>query len=421
MKSGIQSNQKPVKKRLVPFLFILGTILLVFFFFLYSYLLIKKTEKESKTVPHLLSRFILYSGKESFEQIVFQFFEKEIITQIDYPIIITNYRKVPVYWKNVGIKEKVKKVKTSSKDRLALREKIHYLEKNGYEIPIIIRKDTLSLVIGYTYYDDSKAFVQLRLLPFLMIFVIVSFILAGFLWQSYIKKNEKDILWIGLAKETAHQFGTPISSLVGWVDLLKSRFENSPQHQDIIPMLDHMHSDIDLLRKVASRFGKVGSKINLQPQNLDAIIQNSISYFQTRLPHFNHKIEIHFISKIKEINIRIDLELFQWAIENLLKNCIDAMQNKGGVIVITAFQTDRDLCILFKDEGTGISKNMIHKIFEPGITTKKRGWGLGLSLTKRIIEQYHQGKIKVLETTINEGTTMEISLPVSLIVPPIQN
>ncbi len=416
MKSGTQLSRQSVKYRLIQAYFILGTVLLIIFFIFYTDSLKKQVIKDTKIIPNLFSRFILTTGKDNFDALLLQYFTDEVISKIDYPIIITDFRKSPKYWRNVGFTERKINTKLDRESRMFLRRKIKNMESKGHEIPIMINKDNHIIILGYTYYDDSLTIKKLRFLPYIELFLILIFITIGVYGLSFIKKTEKDILWVGLAKETAHQFGTPISSLVGWIDYLKTRIDKIPDQQDLLPMLDHMHSDIDILKKVASRFGKVGSKINLQTHNLEAIISESIAYFNQRLPHFNNKIEIHFISKISKLQIKVDHELIQWAIENLLKNCIDSMQKKGGNIFITAFQSEKNIYVLFKDEGVGIPKNMYHSIFEPGVTTKQRGWGLGLSLTKRIIEQYHQGKVKVLDSTVNEGTTIEMSLPIQLIV-----
>jgi len=178
-------------------------------------------------------------------------------------------------------------------------------------------------------------------------------------------------------------------------------------------MLDDMTLDVHLLKKVASRFGKVGTSIKLQPIPINDVINTCINYFQKRLPHFHNEITIHHESKNNDIVLMLDEELMLWALENLIKNCIDAMKNRSGSILITSYLKDKKFHITVKDEGIGMNKSMYNKIFEPGITTKARGWGLGLSLTKRIIEDYHKGKIRVSESVVNEGTTFEIVLPMS--------
>ena len=176
-------------------------------------------------------------------------------------------------------------------------------------------------------------------------------------------------------------------------------------------MLNYMKTDVDKLQLIASRFGKVGSVIHFQYYNLHFIIQETVDDFSRRMPSMSQKTTISFESRIEDKELKIDPDLIKWTLENLIKNSIDAMQQKSGEIKITAFETKNQIHIQIKDEGMGIPKSMQKRIFYPGMTSKKRGWGLGLSLAKRIIEEYHHGKIHVLESRIDEGTTIEIILP----------
>jgi signal transduction histidine kinase len=219
------------------------------------------------------------------------------------------------------------------------------------------------------------------------------------------------MIWTGLAKETAHQFGTPISSLIGWIDFLRIKIENNPQKEELNSIFNDMNHDVEILKKVASRFGKVGSNIALIPSDIDEIIMDTIEYYKKRLPNDNNKIKMIYKTLNPKTILNIDKELFSWAIENIIRNCIDAMKNKKGVIKIQSYRQEESFFILIKDQGEGIKKSMLKSIFEPGVTTKERGWGLGLSLTKRIIEEYHNGKVKVLDSSAKQGTTIEITLP----------
>ena len=397
------------KKALLKIYFTIGTILIVGLFVTYAEGFQKQASHEAKIVPDLISKFMYFAGHENFEAILVQYILEEIIANIDYPIIITNERQIPVFWKNLGISENANWNNLPPEQKVIAIRKLNNIRKRGHIIPLYHSEE--DIVLGYTFYEDSKIIKRLKILPYVEVFFIVTFILFGLYGLSLVKRNEKKMIWVGLAKETAHQFGTPISSLIGWIDFLKIKLENNPQKDDLYEMLDDMTSDVLLLKKVASRFGKVGSNIKLKPSNIDIIINQSIEYFQKRLPHFNNEINIHFICKNENTMLLLDAELIQWAFENLIKNCIDAMKNKSGNIILTAFKYERKFYILFKDEGIGMSKSMFSKVFEPGITTKSRGWGLGLSLTKRIVEEFHNGKIKVLESTVGEGTTFEISLP----------
>jgi len=182
--------------------------------------------------------------------------------------------------------------------------------------------------------------------------------------------------------------------------------------RDIDQIVQYMTADLEHLKNIASRFGKVGSITKLEPQNLDEIISATVEYFRERMPHLGNKIDIHYIGKIEGVQVLMDKELIKWTLENLIKNCVDAMSNKGGNIIITATMKKPWIYIQIRDEGKGIPHRQWKSIFEPGVTTKTRGWGLGLSLAKRIIEEYHNGHIKVLQSSLGEGTTFEIKLPV---------
>jgi len=350
-----------------------------------------------------------YAGHENFESILIQYILEEIIANIDYPIIITDYNQTPVFWKNIGVDEGASWDNLHESERSIALRRLDRMRRKDHIIPLYHPDEDITL--GYTFYEDTRIIRRLRILPYIEMVFIVMFIAFGLYGLSLVKRQEKKMLWEGLAKETAHQFGTPISSLIGWIDFIKIKFENNPQKKELFSLLDDMTTDVHLLRKVASRFGKVGSSIKLKHTNIHDIINQSVKYFQKRLPHISNEIKIYYKRTSEETFILLDEELMLWALENILKNCIDAMKNKSGDIVFTSFQKEQKFHILIKDDGIGMSKSMFSKIFEPGVTTKARGWGLGLSLTKRIIEEYHHGKIRVLESVHNEGTTFEIVLP----------
>jgi signal transduction histidine kinase len=266
-------------------------------------------------------------------------------------------------------------------------------------------------IINYAFFSESRAMKQLRLMPFVEVAFVLLFVLFGVYAILFFKRNEKDILWVGMAKEMAHQLGTPISSLLGWIDVLSNRVESSSKDSDLKKLVQFMENDVEQLRKVGNRFGKIGSEIELKPVILHDLIQESVDYYKERLPHLTHKIDIIFISKIQNIKVNVDPDLIKWAIENLIKNAIDAMQKKGGSIILIAFQDKNKTHIIVQDEGKGIAKSMQTKIFEPGVSTKSRGWGLGLSLAKRIVEDFYKGKIHVIHSVVDEGSTIEISIP----------
>ncbi|MDD2331520.1 MAG: HAMP domain-containing sensor histidine kinase [Candidatus Cloacimonetes bacterium] len=327
---------------------------------------------------------------------------EEFTKKIDYSVIVADRNKIPMYWKNVDIDERVGFAKIATVDKNVLKAKMATM----HEIPLSNEADSL----GFIYFSHPKALSHIRYMVILELLIAFLLIVSGSYGLLLLKRTEKDSLWIGLAKETAHQFGTPITSLMGWLDYLKDKPSGLKEPADFQKILGFMTADLEHLRNIASRIGKVGSKTKLISEELQKILETTVDYFSNRIPHLGAKIEIFLISKIQGVQVLMDSELIKWTLENLIKNCVDAMSKKGGSIIITATQKEHWVYVLIRDEGKGIPRSNWKKIFEPGVTTKTRGWGLGLSLAKRIIEEYHQGHIRVIESAINEGTTIEIKL-----------
>ena len=253
---------------------------------------------------------------------------------------------------------------------------------------------------NYVYYKDSVLLTNLLYYPFIQILVVSFFIGISYWAFSSSRKAEENQLWAGMSKETAHQLATPISSLVAWIELLKLK-ENDPE------LIEEVQKDVTRLETITERFSGIGSTPVLVKSNLYEILTNAVSYLQSRT---SRKIEyILNYNKSGELLIPLNESLFEWVVENMCKNAIDAMQGKGKVIISVTEKKDR-IFIDIQDTGKGISKSNYKTVFKPGYTTKKRGWGLGLSLVKRIIESYHSGKIFVKTSDINKGTTFRIHL-----------
>lgn len=327
---------------------------------------------------------------------------QQFIKNIDYSIVVTDRNKIPLYWRNIDIPENM----TYSELDIEQQKQMNARTKDMYEIPITNESDSL----GFAFFTTSTSLARIPYLLYLEFVLMGIVLIFGLYGLMLLKRTEKDSLWVGLAKETAHQFGTPITSLMGWVDYLKAHphgFENDTEYNQFI---EWMTVDLEKLKTIASRFGKVGSSIKLIPCDLDKVLLEIVDYFQERLPHQSSKISLSYISKLENTKVPMDIDLIKWTMENLIKNCIDAIGKKGGNIIITASVKNPWVYIHVLDEGKGIQHSMWKKIFEPGTSSKNRGWGLGLSLAKRIIVEYHQGKIKVLDSAPGEGTTIEIML-----------
>ncbi|MCD8421994.1 PAS domain-containing sensor histidine kinase [Tenacibaculum finnmarkense] len=254
-------------------------------------------------------------------------------------------------------------------------------------------------ITQYLYYRNSDLLCQLKYYPLALLLILGLFLTIVYMMYTSNKIADQNKLWTGMAKETAHQIGTPLSSLLGWIAILRSEDVN----EDYILEIE---KDVDRLNTIANRFSKIGSLPKLKIHNIVLETQMAFNYLKSRS---SKKVHFSFSSDKKNISTLLNIELYGWVIENLLKNAIDAMQGKGDLsLAIT--ETPKQVKISITDSGKGLQKKLFKQIFEPGFTTKKRGWGLGLSLSKRIVEEYHNGKIVVQKSTINKGTTFEISL-----------
>ena len=249
------------------------------------------------------------------------------------------------------------------------------------------------------YYGNSPLLNKLKYYPLALLLIILLFAAVVYFFYRSSKNAEQNKLWTGMAKETAHQIGTPLSSLVGWTEILKTENVN-PEY------VSEIEKDIDRLQTITDRFSKIGSAPTLEVMDIADVTKSSYDYLKLRSSKL---IDFEIESPDAEIPVKLNPQLYSWTIENLVKNAIDAMKGKGN-LKLKIVQSDRQVSINVSDTGKGIAKYQFTKIFEPGFTTKKRGWGLGLSLAKRIIEDYHKGKIKVLHSEIGKGTTIQISL-----------
>jgi signal transduction histidine kinase len=254
-------------------------------------------------------------------------------------------------------------------------------------------------VVQYVYYRNSTLLVQLTYYPYIQLGVILLFIMMAYLAFSASRRAEQNQVWVGLSKETAHQLGTPISSLIGWVELLK---EKHPDKK----LVSELEKDAGRLEEITERFSKIGSKPVLKNANILEVLKESVSYLESRT---SDGVSFSFDADSKDLVVPINRVLFQWVVENLCKNSVDAMEG-NGTIKISIIDQNKQVFIDFEDSGKGIPKNRQKTIFKPGYTTKRRGWGLGLSLAKRIIEIYHTGKIFVLHSEPGKGAVIRIIL-----------
>ncbi|MBC9797563.1 sensor histidine kinase [Sinomicrobium weinanense] len=313
--------------------------------------------------------------------------------------VLTNNTSTPMILVNVnGISTPSNMSEKIVKDPEKIQQKIKEFARENEPIEINFKNEKLATL----YYGNSEVLTKLKYYPIALILIILLFIAVILLFYRTSKISDQNKLWAGMAKETAHQIGTPLSSLVGWAEILKS------QNTDPA-IITEIEKDIFRLQTITDRFSKIGSVPVLTTLNIIGETKNAYDYLKERSSKL---ITFDFIAPDYPIMAKINPQLFSWTIENLVKNAIDAMKGKGD-LRIEIRDGGRHVNLLVTDTGKGIPKNHYKTIFNPGFTTKRRGWGLGLSLVQRIIEDYHEGKVKVLHSDIGKGTTMQITLKVT--------
>jgi len=307
---------------------------------------------------------------------------------------------IPIIWTN----EKDSIIDSRNIDSSEIKSSKNFLFKKLKEFksahpPIILELSKEPYVADRYYYGDSKLLKQIRYFPIIQLMIVALFIFIIFYTISVRNKSTQNQVWAGMAKETAHQLGTPISSLQGWVEMLKEQDANT-----IISV--EMEKDVNRLKLISDRFGKIGSTPKLEEHNITDQVEKMVAYIKRRS---TEKVSFIFEKPDEEVITKISGPLFDWVIENLLKNALDAINGKGTILIKIRDFPAR-VIVDVTDSGKGISKQNIRKVFKPGFTTKKRGWGLGLSLAKRIIEKYHRGQLFVKSSETGKGTTFRIIL-----------
>ena len=287
-----------------------------------------------------------------------------------------------------------------------LRQDIMLMSENNKPISVsygMIHRKVFTIYFGTTDYESMLSSAHSRALvffPYVQLVIVILFAIFAYIAFSSTKQNEQNRVWVGLAKETAHQLGTPTSSLLGWVEYLREQ----PVDQMAV---DEMSKDLAHLMKIVDRFSKIGSETQLSPMNINEVVGDTVMYFHRRIPR-NVELVYNGLA-MAPISVPINAALFEWVIENLLKNSLDALQGQGTINVEVG-ESDDSVFVEVSDTGKGIPKSNWTRIFEPGFTTKTRGWGLGLSLSRRIIEEYHKGKIAVVRSELGHGTTIRVTL-----------
>jgi C4-dicarboxylate-specific signal transduction histidine kinase len=392
---------------LLAFLIVGGTLLYT------QRLVVRLKASERKTLQHYVATIQSAMEPDAPPELLGLAFD--LIGSVDFPMIQTDAQlrlsktTDPTTGRFVRFESKNVDYDTTANAATQEKELLDRLErmKATYDpIPVYLIDPTGdSTVINYYFYDDSQVIRQLQWLPYIEILIGSMFIFVGYLSFSHIKRNEQSNIWVGMAKETAHQLGTPLSSLLGWIELLRMMPEDTRQ---VLEAADEMERDVERLNKVAQRFSKIGSAAEVQTVDINDVVRRVAGYFERRLPHLGKRVTLS-VESTGPVYVSINVHLFEWVFENLVRNAADAIDRPDGHVTFRVREQRDSAVIDVIDNGRGIDPKIRKDIFRPGFSTKKRGWGLGLSLAKRIVEEYHKGRISIKESS-PEGTTFRIRL-----------
>ncbi len=382
-------NSSNIKLALIAVGFILIIGLLA-----YSNSIVNQLRDDNREIVKVYSEIIAKTvNEESDANLSFVF--DEIIKKVQFPIIYSDAEQNPVYSRNLG----------GSISPEALRKPMAAMDRQNEPIPIAFN-DPASvepILLGYLHYGDSDLIRKLQWLPYLEIGAVALFIFVGFIGFNAIRNSEKRNIWVGMAKETAHQLGTPVSALMGWVDRIKMH----PEESKIV--VDEMESDLERLNQIGNRFSNMGSDAPLKPMSLKSLVNEQTVYLKKRMPSLGKQIKLT-VNAPDDISVLGNPTLLGWAIENVIRNGMDSIKHDQGKVSITVSGLGEHGILYIQDNGSGIDKKNWKNIFRPGFSTKQQGWGLGLSLVNRIINEIHGGHIAVIQSEPDIGTTFEIRL-----------
>jgi signal transduction histidine kinase len=407
-----------------------GAGLLAVGVFVFTAQLVDALSSQVRTTSHVFARFCAQASFPATRDTVLRRILTEVIGSLDFPIVITDTQGKPRAWRQVGVDQAlVPDASIDSLDsrtppspliaaRLAqVRVKVRELDRKNAAIPMYV--EGTHEMIGELHYGDQPLLERLRWLPWLELGAILVFVGVGLWGLAGIRQSEQRAIWVGMAKETAHQLGTPLSSLLGWIELLRSRADEAGagpavtfERQELEETLVEMESDADRLNKVAQRFSRVGSRPQLQLQDVTPVAREAVQYLRRRIPHGEGEMEIR--ERYEEVPpVNVNRELLEWAIENLLTNALSALDKRPGIIevVVERRRETEAVELSVTDNGRGMTPTEQRRIFEPGYTTKRRGWGLGLALARRVVQDYHGGRLFIRDSAPGQGTSVVISLP----------
>jgi len=388
----IYSQKNRIKLIVVIIALIIGAATIT-----YTNILVAKLSEREQELVQLYAKGLRYMiNAPSDDNIVF--IEEEILSSNHtVPVILTDENENILDSKNIDIPENISD--DTDKINKLLQSEIKTM-KTEHD-PIVVPWAEGS--VNYVFYKDSALLSQLRYYPYVQLIVIACFASMAYFAFSYSRRAEQNRVWVGLAKETAHQLGTPLSSLMAWYEYIKSnpKFEKEP-------IIDELGKDVRRLEVITERFSNIGSVPTLRDENILQVTENAINYLQNRI---SRKVAFSVTSAFSpDITAKVNVSLYDWVIENICKNAVDAMEGRGSINIQLSLLGKSSIAVDITDTGKGIPKSKVASVFLPGYTTKKRGWGLGLALAKRIIDNYHAGRLYVKWSEVGKGTTFRIVL-----------
>ncbi len=398
--------------------------------FLVTNQVIGRLTHEVATTSRVLARFCAQASIPATRDPELQRIFSDVLSGIEFPIVITDETGLPRAWRQLDVDPAL--VPAASLDSLVeglpiaapiaarvnrVREEVRRLDRT-YE-PIPMTQPGTGLKLGAVHYGEPPQLRSLRWMPFLSVAGVLVLLAIGLWGLASIRQVDRRTIWVGMAKETAHQLGTPLSSLMGWIELMRAQVDASEggatvavDRAEMAETLGEMDRDVDRLNRVAQRFSHVGSTPNLQPQDPTPVVREAVAYLRRRLPQGTGEIEV--LERYDEVPpINLSRELLEWAVENLLSNALDALDKRPGRIAVTVERRreTETVEIVIQDNGRGMVPGDQRRAFEPGFSTKRRGWGLGLALARRVVEEYHGGRLFIRSSIPGEGTTIVARFP----------
>jgi len=392
-------------------IFLLGGVAIISAVFIwYTFNVIEKLKDDTRSQVEKYVKLWQMAANSPTSGQELQFIFDEVIVKANFPIVVLNEQHQPIHWRNIKniapndtTRASMDKLKKISEEMLAT---------NG-EYPLYLDETN----VNYFCYGNSEVIEQLQMMPFIEIGIVLAFFIVALIGFHNIRRSEERHIWVGMAKETAHQLGTPISSLMGWTEVIDVECKSDSLGGSGMDFpndtINNMKVDIERLQRIAKRFGQIGSFPELEPCSLNDVIKSVVDYYCRRLPFEGKGIKINFSPK-EVPPVKLNAELFSWALENMVKNSMQSVDSRNGIIDIRTelVKNNKYVTIELSDNGRGIPAGAARKVFRAGFTTKKRGWGLGLTLVKRIIEEYHNGRV-ILKRSKPGETVFEITLPVA--------